>query len=119
MIRTLRLLRSYGTALESEVFHPHASPPTDEQETILLGLGATVRIVTGVSHQDAHSIKGASMVQSHFDELLYLDTDNIPVADVSPLFDSPGYAHLGAMFWPDYWKDSADNVRRYPFPLRC
>jgi alpha 1,2-mannosyltransferase len=44
--------------------------------------------------------------------LLYLDSDAMPAKDVTPLFDAPGYQEMGAMFWPDFWKDSANNVRQ-------
>lgn len=35
----------------------------------------------------------------------------MPAADITPLFDTPGYREFGAIFWPDFWKDQPENVR--------
>lgn len=50
------------------------------------------------------------MVQTTFDEFLYLDSDSVPVRDVQGLFEMPGYKAFGAMLWPDYWKDGPENA---------
>ena len=44
-----------------------------------------------------------------------LDSDNIPVRDPAFLFDSFEFKELGAVFWPDYWKDQPENVSRPAF----
>lgn len=36
-----------------------------------------------------------------------MDSDNVAVADVEPLFASPEYNEDGAVLWPDYWTSSA------------
>ena len=53
-------------------------------------------------------IKAESIVASSFDEVLYLDSDNVPLADPAHLFDSELYAgknQPGIVFWPDLNKD--------------
>ena len=80
-------------------------------------------------------IKGAALLQSSFEELLYLDScvllftfspvsafeqlcsDSLPAKDVTLLFAAPAYVELGVMLWPDYWKDSSENVIHSP--LSC
>lgn len=37
-----------------------------------------------------------------FQKVLFLDADNAPVRDVTPLFDHPEFVRYGAVFWPDY-----------------
>eukprot|EP00644_Phytophthora_capsici_P008833 jgi/Phyca11/101964/e_gw1.6.268.1 len=40
---------------------------------------------------------------SKFDQILFLDADNVPVRDPSNLFETPEFVDTGAVFWPDYW----------------
>jgi alpha 1,2-mannosyltransferase len=44
-------------------------------------------------------------VKSSFSEVLYLDSDNILLADPTFLFDHPIYREHGVVFWPDITKD--------------
>ncbi|KAJ7111598.1 mannosyltransferase putative-domain-containing protein [Mycena crocata] len=58
-----------------------------------------------------NQIKGLSIVQSSFREVLYLDSDNTPLCDPSHLFDAPIYKTNGrAAFWPDLSKDHPSNA---------
>ena len=41
--------------------------------------------------------------------MLYLDSDNLPAFKPELAFEMQGYKRMGAMFWPDYWKTSANN----------
>lgn len=53
-------------------------------------------------------IKAESIVASSFNEVLYLDSDNVPLRDPAYLFDSELYAgknQPGVVFWPDLNKD--------------
>lgn len=48
------------------------------------------------------------MILSSYEEVLYLDSDNIPLRDPTYLFDTPLYSGAGqprAVFWPDMIKD--------------
>jgi hypothetical protein len=36
-----------------------------------------------------------------YEEVLFLDADNLPARDPSFLFDEPLYRQTGAVFWPD------------------
>jgi alpha 1,2-mannosyltransferase len=55
-------------------------------------------------------IKGLSLVQSSFREILYLDSDNTPLRTLEHLFASPLYKQYGSVFWPDLSKDHPDNA---------
>ncbi|GMF20801.1 unnamed protein product [Phytophthora fragariaefolia] len=44
-----------------------------------------------------------SIYHSTLDRVLFLDADNFPVRDPSPLFHSAEFEHTGALFWPDFW----------------
>lgn len=58
-------------------------------------------------------LKGAAIAASTFAEVLYLDSDNVPLRDPTDLFSDPSYKTTGAVFWPDYNKDH----RRFLLPL--
>lgn len=47
------------------------------------------------------------MVANRWWQVIFLDSDNVAVADVEPLFASPEYIEHGAVLWPDYWTSSA------------
>ncbi len=54
-------------------------------------------------------LKGEAVARSSFTDILYLDSDNVPVRDPTYLFDSPAFREHGYVLWPDFSKDSADN----------
>ena len=118
MITSLKLLRHFGTSLPAEVFHfsNQEEPVTLSNLDELTKLGATVREVVGVKKEadadrsKSFHIKGAAMVQSSFEQILMLDSDNLPAADIEPLFDGPGYRQAGALFWPDFWREDGANA---------
>lgn len=46
-------------------------------------------------------LKPFSVINSLFEEVLYLDADSLPAKNPEYLFDLPEYQERGAMFWPD------------------
>lgn len=42
-----------------------------------------------------------AVLRAPFRECLYLDADNVPINDPTPLFDAAEYRACGAAFWPD------------------
>lgn len=55
------------------------------------------------------SIKPFAILHSRFEEILFLDADNIVVKNPSYLFDDIKYLKWGSIFWPDFWETSLDN----------
>lgn len=53
----------------------------------------------GVSLQGYH-IKVLAIYYSRFKEVLWLDSDDMPLADPASLFESKLYQQYGAVFWP-------------------
>ena len=53
--------------------------------------------------------KPMSIINSSFDEVLFLDADNMPYKDPTFLFDTPEFRDNTAIFWPDIadWKPDA------------
>jgi len=107
----VRLLRQqYNSKLPIEIF---SFPGEIKSQGILDELQS----FDAVHHElsDLHQIPGAwknfhlkaaALIASSFAEVLYLDSDNVPLRDPEYLFDSPAYQENGrAVFWPDYNKD--------------
>lgn len=54
-------------------------------------------------------LKPYAILHSRFEEVLYLDADNVPVLDPTFLFDTPQFVQHGAVFWPDYGRLAPDR----------
>ncbi|KAE8993162.1 hypothetical protein PR003_g21020 [Phytophthora rubi] len=54
-------------------------------------------------HATGFRAKVHAIYNSHFDRLLFLDADNVPVRDPTFLFDLKEFKDTGAVFWPDFW----------------
>jgi hypothetical protein len=66
-----------------------------------------------------YAMKGAALMLSEFDEILFLDADNIPARDPSFLFESDPFKETGALFWKDYWTTRCDNPILQILDLGC
>jgi hypothetical protein len=80
----------------------------DPQLTRLVApLGVTVIDLRDRERQDPMRIlagwetKVFALQHAPYEEVLFLDADNVPVRDPAYLFDDPRYRERGAVFWPD------------------
>lgn len=116
---TLSMLNEYGCKLPVEVHHLDGELNQDDIRN-LTGSGISVRNLgdqsnlfpvqkkAGKGGKSFH-IKTAAMINSAFTEVLYLDSDSMPVRDPTYLFDSKDYLRTGTMFFPDFWKTHYTN----------
>lgn len=113
VVVSLRLLRDvYNSTLPAEVFSYPGEIPDEDVLTDLQELGAVVRQVDlqrDVQRGKNYQLKGAAVIQSRFQEVLFLDSDNYPANDPELLFEATAYHRLGLFFWPDYWKETPMN----------
>ncbi|GAA5881637.1 hypothetical protein JCM3774_005704 [Rhodotorula dairenensis] len=124
---SLRLLRrSYNSTLPAEIYHFPSESPSDDQVAEFTSLDAHVTSLdsldkAGGGRTKSFHLKGAALVEAtkRFDEVLMLDSDNIPVRDPAFLFDSVEFRKLGAVFWPDYWKDQPENAIWSILGIQC
>lgn len=68
----------------------------------------TMRLSVTQSNFSRHKIKAEAIIASSFSEVLYLDSDNVPLRDPTYLFDAELYAgkgQPGIVLWPDLNKD--------------
>ena len=67
-----------------------------------LPLPSTVHTATHAGNKK-YELKLLAILQSCFNEVLFLDADAAPLMDLAPLFDTCDFKEAGALFWPDLW----------------
>ncbi|MCJ1369226.1 hypothetical protein MMC20_000436 [Loxospora ochrophaea] len=60
-----------------------------------------------------YQYKAAALIFSSFSEVLFLDSDSMPVLNPDPLFDTRQYKHTGVVLWPDYWSSTESPYLPY------
>ena len=122
LITLLQILREeYHSTLPIEIWtFPDEIDPASPTASTLTSLGARIQIVPpsyGLTKDPNlwknFQIKGLALALSSFKELIYLDSDNIPLRDPEYLFDSERYNRVEggkAAFWPDLSRDHVDNA---------
>jgi hypothetical protein len=103
----VRLLRHLGCQLPIEIWHA-GNIECDPQWTALISRYDVVcRDALKTREQHPHPrlrgwpIKPYAILHSRFEEILFLDADNVPVKDPTFLFECQRYDETGAVFWPD------------------
>lgn len=105
---TLRVLREHlGTQLPIEVFYAGAAELPEEAVRYLETAWPNVRVVDMTTlpgledvNLKGYQIKAAALYHSSFREVLWLDSDNMPLRDPADLFDTVLYKQHGALLWP-------------------
>ncbi|GEM_PF-1734745 len=105
---TIQMLQRLGCKLPIQLWHLGPDELDSEMRQLATGLG--VECVDALEVRQKHparilngwELKAFSILHCPFKEVLYLDADNVPVADPERLFASPQFKRTGAVFWPDY-----------------
>lgn len=115
MVLVIRMLRALGCRLPIEVWH-FAEELNAFQLHKLASLGVMTRNIgldtnyrsVFLNHSMAkpYDVKSAAILNSAFEEVLWLDADTVPARDPTYLFDTPEFKQTGMLAWPDFW--SAD-----------
>ena len=127
---SLRMLRRTGTTLPVEVFlAKHEEYEPEICEKVLPELNAKCVILDDVfshdngTHRPANEIskfqyKIFAILFSSFSEVLFLDADNFPLHDPTPVFTTEPFPSTGLVTWPDFWASSVSplyyNISRQP-----
>ncbi|GAQ87043.1 protein with Mannosyltransferase domain [Klebsormidium nitens] len=53
--------------------------------------------------------KPLAIIHSAFEEVLFMDADNVAISNPAALFSSAKYRSAGALFWPDFWQTATRN----------
>jgi len=108
----VRLLRSLGCRLPIEVWHRGRREMTREMKRLLESVPG-VRCVNATLHHPSFPLNGwelkpFAILHSRFEDVLFLDADNVPVRDPSFLLNARPFREDGAVFWPDRWMGQTD-----------
>jgi hypothetical protein len=111
----INMLRRHGCLLPIELWHLGSRELSADMLALVEPLG--VVCVDAERIRELHlsrilngwELKPYSVIHSRFREVLYLDADNVPVADPTYLFSTPEYLRHGAVFWPDFGRLASDR----------
>jgi len=97
-------LRHLGCTLPVELWHNGDERLTSlsAESARLLESAANVSIRAMGGRLSGYQYVGHALAHSRFDDILYLDADNVPITDPTPLFFLRQYESTGAVFWPDF-----------------
>lgn len=105
---TLGMLRLLGSRLPVEVWLKDAIEEEEGWCDELAEEGISCRYLSNylgemTAFAHPYQYKIAAMYFSSFEEILFLDSDSIPVKNPDSTFDAPAYQDTGIVLWPDYW----------------
>ncbi|ETO84018.1 hypothetical protein F444_02028 [Phytophthora nicotianae P1976] len=116
---SISVLRSYNCTLpielwisQPEVVRTPSMRPTLE---MLQQRFSNVTVETIIDPTIAgFSTKIHAVQHSKFENVLFLDADNVPVRDPTFLFETREFREHGAIFWPDFWhpEKTIFNIQR-------
>ncbi|MGO8928023.1 MAG: glycosyltransferase family 9 protein [Limisphaerales bacterium] len=99
----IKMLRHCGCKLPIELWHFGEEEMDAKMRQIISDLDVQCRDVSPfclTSSRTGWALKTVAIARSSFEEVLYLDADNVAAQDPSFLFDIPQYEETGALFWP-------------------
>lgn len=103
----IKMLRELGCRLPIQVWYLGEKERDDKWISLVEPLGVECVDAYMIRKRYPHprltgwACKPYAILHSPFEEVLFLDADNVPVLDPTYLFDDPRYLASGAIFWPD------------------
>lgn len=113
----LGMLREMGSNLPVEVW---VKDETEENEGWCQELameGMTCRRLSDYMEtellENGYQLKICTILFSSFEQILFLDADNVPVRKPDGIFKSKSFTDTGVVMWPDYWKHTGAPLLPY------
>lgn len=105
----IKTIRAQGCDLPVEWFYADAGEMTDEAIKLLETFNVECSNLDSYPELKAvkkrgYQSKAMAIACSKFQEVLFLDCDNIPIRNPSYLFELKEYKQTGALFWKDLWR---------------
>jgi len=103
----IRMLRWLGCGLPIELWHEGEEEMDEAMRALVAPLGVACVDAAQVARRHPSrnrrgwALKPYAVLHSKFQEVIFLDADNVPVRDPSVLFEEAPYRATGAIFWPD------------------
>ena len=113
----LGMLRELGSTLPVEVWMKDEKEEKPgwckelEEEGMACRRMSDYMDVTFMEH--GYQLKINSILLSSFEQVLFLDADNVPIRNPDGVFESKGYTITGAVLWKDYWRHSGSPILPY------
>lgn len=112
----IRMLRQLGCKLPIELWHQDDADWSATLERLVRSMdvipvnthAVLQQFPATVDHRFA--IKPYCLVHSRFQEVLWLDADQVPVKNPAFLFETPPYRETGAVFWPDFGRYGKEHA---------
>ena len=102
---SIKMLRHVGCNLPVQLWYVGRSELDFRMERLMRSLDVECidagQYMAAAEGSNLKTLKAIAISKSSFEEILYLDADNVVVKDPSFLFDLPQYVDKGAVFWPD------------------
>ncbi len=111
----INMLRRFGCQLPVEMWALNDSELTIQMKAMIEPLGVEVVNAALVRRRhparilNAWELKPFALVHSRFEEVILLDSDNVPLIDPEVLFSRRAYSKLGSIFWPDAGRFAQDH----------
>lgn len=110
---SIKMLRSMGSILPIELIVPKESDFDIELcNSILPTLNASCKVMSHflpksvMEHVNGYQMKNIALLISSFENVLYLDADNIPLKNPDNLFTNEPFISDHMILWPDLWRRS-------------
>lgn len=111
-----RILRMHGCQLPIQFWYLGPGEMDDEMRELVRPLG--VECVDGYALRERYPVrtlngwelKAFALIHNPFEEVIFLDADNVCVRNPEYLFDAPQFKETGAIFWPDYGRLGPDRT---------
>lgn len=110
---SLKLLRKHGSQLPVEVIIPKRSDfDIDFCNRVLPNMNGNCKIMSDylpdriMSSIGGFQYKTVALLISSFENVLYLDADNLPIKNVDLLFTNKPFIDQHLVLWPDLWRRS-------------
>ncbi|KAK5128056.1 hypothetical protein LTR85_005173 [Meristemomyces frigidus] len=113
-VTALGVLRESGSTLPVEVWRRDEREEKHEWCDEIEAEGMACRRLSDyldtdiLAIQDGKEMKIFTMLFSSFEEIVFIDADNMALQPPELLFESAEYKETGAVLWPDYWR--YDNI---------
>lgn len=116
VLLSLKMLRDSGSKLPVEVFIPKGNEFSfDLCNVVYPLLGAKCILMQDYfsSHNykfKSYQLKSMALLLTSFEEVLFLDSDNLPIKNPDILFFNEPYKSTGMVIWPDFWRRSTSPM---------
>ena len=107
----LGMLREVGSTLPVELWMKDRGEEKHGWCQELIHEGIACRFLSDYmdvsSLNTGYQYKIFTILFSVFEQVLFLDADNIPIRNPDPIFTSEAFIETGVVLWPDYWKSTS------------